>query len=67
MKEELRKAAEAVFPLARVVVDPFYVIVDSNKRMDEARRIEQDVHGCSTISLMFAILLVAIRGQIAHH
>ena len=44
MKEGLRKAAEAVFPLARVVVDPFHVIADSNKRMDEARRIEQDVH-----------------------
>jgi transposase len=40
MKEELRKAAEAVFPLAKVVVDPFHVVADSNKRMDEARRIE---------------------------
>jgi transposase len=29
MKEGLRKAAEAVFPLARVVVDPFHVIADS--------------------------------------
>jgi len=44
MKGGLRKAAEAVFPLARVVVDPFHVIADSNKRMDEARRIEQDVY-----------------------
>ncbi|HSV30741.1 MAG TPA: transposase [Atribacteraceae bacterium] len=44
MKKGLRKAAEAVFPSARVVVDPFPVIADSNKRMDEARRIEQDVH-----------------------
>ena len=44
MKEGLRKAAEAVFPSARVVVDPFHVVADSNKRMDEARRIEQDVH-----------------------
>jgi len=44
MKDGLRKAVEAVFPLARVVVDPFHVIADSNKRMDEARRIEQDVH-----------------------
>jgi transposase len=40
MKEGLRKAAEAVFPLARVVIDPFHVIAGSNKRMDEARRIE---------------------------
>jgi hypothetical protein len=28
MKEGLRKAAEAVFPLARVVIDPFHVIAD---------------------------------------
>ena len=44
MKEALRKAAEALFPRAKVVADPFQVIADSNKRMDEARRIEQDVH-----------------------
>jgi hypothetical protein len=33
MKDGLRKAAEALFPLARIVVDPFHVIADSNKRM----------------------------------
>ena len=44
MKEALRKAAEALFPRTKVVADPFQVIADSNKRMDEARRIEQDVH-----------------------
>ena len=38
MKEGLRKAVEAVFPLAREVVDQFHVIADSNKWMDEARR-----------------------------
>ncbi len=43
MKGGLRKAAEAVFTSAKVVVDPFHVIADSNKRMDEARRIEQDI------------------------
>ena len=43
MKESLRKAAEGLFPRAKVVVDPFHVIADSNKRIDEARRIEQDV------------------------
>jgi len=43
MKESLRKVAEEVFPKAKVVVDPFHVIADSNRRMDEARRIEQDV------------------------
>jgi len=43
MKESLRKVAEEVFPEAKVVVDPFHVIADSNRRVDEARRIEQDV------------------------
>ena len=43
MKDGLRKAVEAVLPLAKVVVGPFHVIANSNKRMDEARRIEQDV------------------------
>ena len=40
MKGGLRKAVEAVFPSTRVVVDPFHVIADSNKRMNEARRIK---------------------------
>ena len=43
MKESLRRAAEEVFPKAKVVVDPFHVVADSNRRMDEARKIEQDV------------------------
>ena len=43
MKESLWKAAEGLFPAAKVVVDRFHVIADSNKRVDEARRIEQDV------------------------
>jgi transposase len=30
MKEGLRKVAEGLFPLAKVVVDPFHVIADSN-------------------------------------
>jgi len=38
MKEGLRKAVEAVFPLARVMVDLFRVIADASERMDEARR-----------------------------
>jgi transposase len=37
MKESLRKAAEGLFPEAKVVVDRFHVITDSSKR------IEQDV------------------------
>ena len=45
MRDGLRKPTEAVSPSAKVVVDPFRVIADANRRMDEARRIEQDVHG----------------------
>jgi len=29
---------EVLFPKAKVVADPFHVIADSNKRMDEARK-----------------------------
>jgi transposase len=58
MKDGLRKAAEAVFPLARVVVDPFHIIADSNKRMDEARRIEQDVHRKRKVQIPKKIFLV---------
>ncbi len=43
MKEPLRKVSEEVFLKAEVVVDHFHVIADSNRRMDEARKIEQDV------------------------
>jgi transposase len=58
MKDSLRKVAEAVFPLARVVVDPFHVIADSNRRMDEARRIEQDVHRKRQVQIPKKIFLV---------
>ena len=57
MKDGLRKAVEAVFPLARVV-DPFHIIADSNKRMDEARRIEQDVHRKRKVQIPKKIFLV---------
>ncbi len=58
MKDGLRKAAEVVFPSARVVVDPFHIIADSNKRMDEARRIEQDVHRKKKVQIPKKIFLV---------
>lgn len=58
MKDSLRKVAEAVFPSARVAVDPFHVIADSNKRMDEARRIEQDVHRKRKVQIPKKIFLV---------
>jgi len=58
MKEGLRKAAEALFPLARVVIDPFHVIADSNKRMDEARRIEQDVYRKRKVMIPKKIFLI---------
>jgi transposase len=58
MKEGLRKAAETLFPSARVVVDPFHVIADSNKMMDEARRIEQDVYRKRKVQIPKKIFLV---------
>jgi len=58
MKESLRRAAEGLFPLARVVVDPFHVIADSNKRMDEARRIEQDVYRKRKVQIPKKIFLI---------
>lgn len=58
MKDGLRKAVEALFPLAKVVVDPFHVIADANKRMDEARRIEQDVYQKKKVQIPKKLFLV---------
>jgi transposase len=58
MKESLRKVAEALFPEAKVVVDPFHVIADSNKRIDEARIIEQDVHLRRNVQIPKKIFLI---------
>jgi transposase len=58
MKEGLRRLVEELLPLAKVVVDPFHVIADSNKRMDEARRIEQDVHQKRKVPIPKKIFLV---------
>jgi len=58
MKEGLRKLAEALFPEAKVVVDPFHVVADSNRRMDEARRIEQDVHLRKKVQIPKKIFLI---------
>jgi transposase len=58
MKESLRKAAGSLFPDAKVVLDPFHVIADANKRMDEARRIEQDVNKKRKVKIPKKIFLV---------
>jgi len=58
MKESLRKLAEHVFPKAKVVADHFHVVADSNRRMDEARRIEQDVLGKKEVKIPKKIFLV---------
>jgi len=42
-----------------VVVDPFHVIADSNRRMDEARRIEQDVLRKRRVKILKKIFLIA--------
>jgi len=59
MKESLRKAIEALFPDARVVVDHFHVIAESNRKMDEARKIEQDVQRGKKVKIPKKIFLVA--------
>jgi transposase len=58
MKESLRKVTEEVFPKAKVVVDHFHVIADSNRRMDEARKIEQDVLRKKKVKIPRKIFLV---------
>ena len=40
------------------MIDPFHVIADSNKRMDEARRIEQDVYRKKKVQIPKKIFLV---------
>lgn len=58
IKEGLRKAVEVVFLEVRVVVDHFHIFADSNRRMDEARRIEQDVHRKRDVKIHKKIFLV---------
>ncbi len=59
MKDGLRKAVEALFPEAKVVVDHFHVIAESNRKMDEARRIEQDIHRNKKVKIPKKVFLVA--------
>jgi len=42
MDQLLLGCVEKCLPEANVVIDHFHVIQDANRRMDEARRIEQD-------------------------
>ncbi len=42
MKAGFIKAAEQCLPHASIVIDHFHVIQDANRRLDEARRIEQE-------------------------
>lgn len=44
MDHMLLAAVEEKLPEAKVVVDHFHVIHDANRRVDEARKIEQDVY-----------------------
>ena len=45
-------------PLAKVVVDPFHVIADANKRINEAERIEQDVNRKRKVKIPKKISLI---------
>jgi len=63
-RSRLTRQAEWLFPLAKVVVDPFHVIADSNRRMDEARRIEQDVYRGRKVQIPKKIFLTG-RGKLS--
>jgi len=52
MKESLRKAAEGLFPEAKVVVERFHVITDPSKR------IEQDVFRSRKVRIPRKIFLI---------
>ena len=58
MKESLRKVAEQEFPKAKVVVYYFHVVADSNRRMDEARKIEQDMLRRKKVKIPKKIFLI---------
>jgi len=47
-----------LFPKAQVVADAFHVIADANKRMDEARRIEQDIYQKRKVKIPKKIFLI---------
>lgn len=42
MKDPWRKLIKRVFPQAKVIVDPFHVVQDANRRLDECRKVEPD-------------------------
>ncbi|MEM1875039.1 MAG: transposase, partial [Candidatus Hadarchaeales archaeon] len=41
MRETFRKVVQEVFPEAELILDPFHLIQDANRRLDEARKIER--------------------------
>lgn len=58
MKEGLRKVVGALFPEAKIVAGYFRVIADSNRRMDETRRIEHDIYQRKKVWIPKKIFLV---------
>jgi len=45
MKDSWRKLVKRVFSGVKVIVDPFHVVQDANRRLDGARLVEQDGSG----------------------
>jgi transposase len=58
LKESLKKLAQEMFPQAQVVADAFHVIALANKKMDEARRIEQDIYQKRKVKIPKKIFLI---------
>ena len=46
------------------MADPFHLVADSNRRMDEARRIEQDVYRQMKVKIPKKIFLIG-RGKLS--
>lgn len=63
MKTTFIRAVEQELPQARIVIDHFHLIQDANRRVNEARKIENDVqekiHGHGPKTINWKILLTA--------
>ena len=45
MKDSWRKVVQGVFPQVQIIVNPFHVVQDANRRWNEVRKVEQEVKG----------------------
>jgi len=55
MDEGIRSAVRQALPQAQIVLDHFHLIQDANRRLDEARRIEQEVEQVTIPKRIFLV------------